>query len=87
MDVKVEDDDKYDFWEDDNLGQWAECPGAVRGGIGIFWAATHSIDPRTKIFGSHGGDGGTHLDRLPSLFLPNWGLKQFKSLDGTIHIS
>ena len=53
--IKVEDDDKYDLWEDDNLGQWAGCPGAPRGGIGIFWAATHSIDPRTKIFGSHAG--------------------------------
>ena len=54
--MKVEDDDKYDLWKDDNPGQWAECPGAVRGGIGIFWAATHSIDPRTKIFGSHTGE-------------------------------
>ena len=32
------------------------------------------------------GDGGAHLERLPALFWPNWGLKQFKGLDGTIHI-
>ena len=43
-----DDDDKYDLWEDDNLGQWSGCPGAARGGIGIFWAATHSIDPHTS---------------------------------------
>ena len=44
-----DDDDKYDLWENDNLGQWAACPGAVRGGIGIFWAALHP-DPHIMTF-------------------------------------
>ena len=41
------------MWEDDNVGQWAACPGALRGGIGIFWAATHSVDPQYLIFGTY----------------------------------
>ena len=41
------------MWEDDNVGQWAACPGALRGGIGIFLAATHSVDPQYLIFGTY----------------------------------
>ena len=46
--VNDEDDDKsYDLWEDDYLGQcWSAGPWAVRGGIGIFWAA---LDPDPHI--------------------------------------
>ena len=46
--VNDEDDDKsYDLWEDDYLGQcWPAGPWAVRGGIGIFWAA---LDPDPHI--------------------------------------
>ena len=47
-DVNDEDDDNsYDLWEDDYLGQcWPAGPWAVRGGIGIFWAA---LDPDPHI--------------------------------------
>ena len=47
-DVSDEDDDNsYDLWEDDYLGQcWPAGPWAVRGGIGIFWAA---LDPDPHI--------------------------------------